>query len=46
MDIYELLKVCNISLVEIYGKLEVAEQLTVDGLQYLLELTNAVRFRK
>jgi hypothetical protein len=40
MDIYELLKVCNISLVEINGKPEIAEQLTVESLQ---EVVNQVK---
>lgn len=33
MDIYELLKACNISLIEIDGELEIAEQLTIESLQ-------------
>lgn len=37
MDIYELLKACNISLIEIDGKPEIAEQLTVKDCKKLLK---------
>lgn len=41
MDIYELLKACKISLIEIDGKLEIAEQLTVEDCKDLLKAHQA-----